>query len=45
MHRKDVVQLRDGAVVAFQEYGDPNWDADHILPRLAELTYDGATRR
>jgi pimeloyl-ACP methyl ester carboxylesterase len=23
MHRKDVVQLSDGAVVAFQEYGDP----------------------
>src|SRR5262245_301766 len=24
MHRKDAVQLNDGAVVAFQEYGDPN---------------------
>jgi pimeloyl-ACP methyl ester carboxylesterase len=23
MHRKDAVQLNDGAVVAFQEYGDP----------------------
>jgi pimeloyl-ACP methyl ester carboxylesterase len=44
MHRKDVVQLRDGAVVAFQEYGDPTgtpvifchgWPSSRTMAQLA----------
>jgi pimeloyl-ACP methyl ester carboxylesterase len=44
MHRKDVVQLPDGAVVAFQEYGDPTgapvifchgWPSSRTMAQLA----------
>lgn len=44
MHRKDVVQLPDGAVVAFQEYGDPlgtpvifchGWPSSRTMAQLA----------
>src|SRR5215475_9642337 len=44
MHRKDVVQLHDGAVVAFQEYGDPTgtpvifchgWPSSRTMAQLA----------
>src|SRR5262245_15154778 len=44
MHRKDFVQLPDGAVVAFQEYGDPTgapvlfchgWPSSRIMAQLA----------
>jgi pimeloyl-ACP methyl ester carboxylesterase len=45
MHRKDVVQLPDGAVVAFQEYGDPlgtpvifchGWPSSRTMAQLAD---------
>ena len=45
MHGKDVVQLRDGAVVAFQEYGDPTgtpvifchgWPSSRTMAQLAD---------
>lgn len=45
MHTKDVVQLDDGAVVAFQEYGDPNgtpvifchgWPSSCTMAQLAD---------
>ena len=45
MHKKDVVQLRDGAVVAFQEYGDPTgapvifchgWPSSRTMAQLAD---------
>ena len=48
MHRRDVVQLPDGAVVAFQEYGDPSgtpvifchgWPSSRTM---AQLTDEGA---
>jgi len=48
MHRKDIVQLDDGAVVAFQEYGDPagtpvlfchGWPSSRTM---AQLTDDAA---
>jgi len=48
MHRKDVVQLPDGAVVAFQEYGDPSgtpvifchgWPSSRTM---AQITHEGA---
>lgn len=44
MHRKDVVQLPDGAVIAFQEYGDPlgtpvifchGWPSSRTMAQLA----------
>jgi pimeloyl-ACP methyl ester carboxylesterase len=44
MHRKDVVRLPDGAVVAFQEYGDPlgtpvifchGWPSSRTMAQLA----------
>lgn len=44
MHRKDFVQLADGAVVAFQEYGDPTgtpvifchgWPSSRTMAQLA----------
>src|SRR5262245_35471899 len=44
MHRKDFVQLPDGAVVAFQEYGDPTgapvlfchgWPSSRTMAQLA----------
>src|SRR4029453_16329285 len=44
MHRKDVVQLHDGAVVAFEEYGDPTgtpvifchgWPSSRTMAQLA----------
>ena len=43
MYKKDIVHLNDGAVVEFQEYGDPTGTAGVILPRLAEFAHDGAT--
>ena len=45
MHRKDVVQLDDGGVVAFQEYGDPTgtpvifchgWPSSRTMAQLAD---------
>src|SRR5215470_16880220 len=45
MHKKDVVQLPDGAVVAFQEYGDPTgtpvifchgWPSSRTMAQLAD---------
>ena len=45
MHRNDVVQLYDGAVVAFQEYGDPTgtpvifchgWPSSRTMAQLAD---------
>src|ERR1044071_3043553 len=45
MHRKDVVRLCDGAVVAFQEYGDPTgtpvifchgWPSSRTMAQLAD---------
>jgi pimeloyl-ACP methyl ester carboxylesterase len=45
MYRKDVVQLPDGAVVAFQEYGDPlgtpvifchGWPSSRTMAQLAD---------
>src|SRR6187455_294236 len=48
MHRKDIVQLDEGAVVAFQEYGDPagtpvlfchGWPSSRTM---AQLTDDAA---
>jgi len=45
MHRKDVVQLPGGAVVAFQEYGDPlgtpvifchGWPSSRTMAQLAD---------
>src|SRR5215475_9592479 len=45
MHRKDVVQLSDGAVVAFQEYGDPlgrpvifchGWPSSRTMAQLTD---------
>src|SRR6266849_3260504 len=45
MYRKDVVQLCDGAVVAFQEYGDPTgtpvifchgWPSSRTMAQLAD---------
>jgi pimeloyl-ACP methyl ester carboxylesterase len=45
MHRKDIVQLNDGAVVAFQEYGDPTgrpvifchgWPSSRTMAQLAD---------
>jgi len=45
MHKKDVVQLADGAVVAFQEYGDPlgrpvifchGWPSSRTMAQLAD---------
>src|SRR5262252_9342233 len=45
MHKKDVVQLRDGAVVAFAEYGDPTgtpvlfchgWPSSRTMAQLAD---------
>lgn len=44
MHKKDVVQLADGAVVAFEEYGDPSgtpvifchgWPSSRTMAQLA----------
>jgi pimeloyl-ACP methyl ester carboxylesterase len=48
MHRKEAVQLRDGAVVAFQEYGDPTGTPVifcHGWPSsctMAQLTHEAA---
>src|ERR1041385_1146599 len=45
MHRKEVIQLQDGAVVAFQEYGDPTgtpvifchgWPSSRTMAQLAD---------
>jgi pimeloyl-ACP methyl ester carboxylesterase len=45
MHTKDVVQLHDGAVIAFQEYGDPTgtpvifchgWPSSRTMAQLAD---------
>ena len=45
MHRKDVVQLNDGAVVAFEEYGDPSglpvifchgWPSSRTMAQLTD---------
>jgi pimeloyl-ACP methyl ester carboxylesterase len=45
MYRKDVVHLCDGAVIAFQEYGDPNgtpvifchgWPSSRTMAQLAD---------
>src|SRR5215472_7584264 len=45
MHKKDVVQLSDGAVVAFEEYGDPTgtpvlfchgWPSSRTMAQLAD---------
>lgn len=45
MHRKDIVQLPDGAVLAFQEYGDPTgtpvlfchgWPSSRTMAQLAD---------
>jgi|ERR1051326_2573997 pimeloyl-ACP methyl ester carboxylesterase len=45
MHRKNIVQLRDGAVVAFQEYGDPvgtpvifchGWPSSRTMAQLTD---------
>jgi pimeloyl-ACP methyl ester carboxylesterase len=45
MHRKDVVQLHDGAVVAFEEYGDPTgtpvifchgWPSSRTMAQLTD---------
>jgi pimeloyl-ACP methyl ester carboxylesterase len=45
MHRKDVVQLHDGGVIAFQEYGDPTgtpvifchgWPSSRTMAQLTE---------
>src|SRR5215470_16582388 len=45
MHKKDVVQLPDGAVVAFQEYGDPTgtpvifchgWPSSRTMAQLTD---------
>jgi pimeloyl-ACP methyl ester carboxylesterase len=45
MHRKDVIQLPDGAVVEFQEYGDPTgtpvifchgWPSSRTMAQLAD---------
>ena len=45
MHKKDVIQLPDGAVLAFQEYGDPTgtpvifchgWPSSRTMAQLAD---------
>ena len=45
MHRKDAIQLRDGDIVAFQEYGDPmgtpvifchGWPSSRTMAQLAD---------
>ena len=45
MHREDVIRLNDGAVVAFQEYGDPSgipvifchgWPSSRTMAQLAD---------
>ena len=45
MHRKDIVQLHDGAVLAFEEYGDPSgvpvifchgWPSSRTMAQLAD---------
>src|SRR6187551_2070777 len=45
MHRKDIVQLDNGAVVAFQEYGDPagtpvlfchGWPSSRTMAQLTD---------
>ena len=45
MNRQDIVHLQDGAVVAFNEYGDPNgvpvifchgWPSARTMARLAD---------
>src|SRR5215475_7057598 len=45
MHRKDVVQLSDGGVLAFQEYGDPTgtpvifchgWPSSRTMAQLTD---------
>src|SRR5205085_8939632 len=45
MHGQNIVQLHDGAVLVFEEYGDPNgvpvifchgWPSSRTMARLAE---------
>jgi pimeloyl-ACP methyl ester carboxylesterase len=46
MHRKNVIQLRDGAVVAFEEYGDPagtpvifchGWPSSRTMAQITDV--------